>query len=305
MKILKHSKALRLILLSVFCAPFGLYAQSPPATDVFLVSMHHEGGRLVFGNPKKISRYAGYNNQPAFTPDGRSVLFSSDSTGMMDIFRYWTDFDSLSQVTFTPDVGEYSPTPVSADRFVSVVVEPDQRQRLWQYDLGSGTGQLFISDRDSVGYFEILDGGDVAMFVLGSPPTLRVWNRDSGTEKLLEGVPGRCLQTIPNLEGFSYVDKSRPDRWIIAAADPLTNSRVPIAQMPEGSEDYAWSPNGDLYAASGSTLYVYSSEADGVWKTALDFRHFGLANITRMAISPDGSQIAMVSPFVPVPPPVE
>ncbi len=297
-------KLFRLITLAFLGIPSSLQAQNPPATDIFLVSMDHEDGRLVFGNPKKISRFAGYNNQPAFTLDGRSILFSSDSTGSMDIFRYWMDLDSLSQVTNTP-VGEYSPTPISNAAFVSVVVEPDQKQRIWQYDLETGSGSLFISERDSVGYFEILEGGDVAMFVLGSPPSLRVWDRNTATEKRLEGVPGRCIQTIPHLEGFSYVDKSRADRWILVAADPASNSRVPIAQMPEGSEDYAWSPDGDLYAASGSTLYVYSSEADGVWKTALDFRHFGLANITRMAISPDGRHIALVSPYVPVPPPVE
>lgn len=296
---------LRYILPFLLLTALGARAQTP-SSHVFVVDMHREQGNWVFSDPQRISIHSGYNNQPAFTLDGRSVLFVTDSTGAtMDIYRYEFALDTLIQVTHTPEIGEFSPTPVSYDRFLSVVVEPDKRQRIWQYNLETGGSSLFLAERDSVGYFEILNDTDVAMFVLGSPATLRIYNRETHTQRIIEGIPGRCIQKIPGLGEFSYVDKSRPDRWVLVSVDPVTGSRIPIVQMPDGTEDYAWSPDGELFAAKGSVLYVYSDEAGGIWKTALDFRHYGMANITRMAISPDGAKIALVSPFVPVAPPVE
>ena len=52
---------------------------SPPTmdTEIFLASLSTANGRLVIGPPVNISRSPGYDNQPSFTPDGQSILFSS------------------------------------------------------------------------------------------------------------------------------------------------------------------------------------------------------------------------------------
>lgn len=272
-----------------------------PVTDLFIVHIEEEVGVKVFGAPKRISVHSGYNNQPSFTRDGRSILFNADPFGNTDIFRYDIDADTTYQVTNT-QIGEYSPTPISAERFVSVVVEPDGRQRLWVYDIHTGASELYVSERDSVGYFDILNDGQIPMFVLGSPPSLRIWNPATKTERRVEGVPGRSIRKHPRLDGFLFVDTTRPDRNLVVDVDPVTLSRQAIAQMPEGSQDLVFGPDGTLYASAGSKLYAYSSEADGVWKSVADFGGFGLSNISRMAVSPDGRSIALVSVFVPVPP---
>jgi len=275
-----------------------------PVTDVFIIQITEEVGVNVFGPPKRISVHNGYNNQPAFTFDSRSVLFNADPAGNTDIYRYLIDTDTTIQVTYT-SVGEYSPTPVSDSSFVSVVVEPDGKQRLWEYSLNTSRSWLYVEERDSVGYFDILDDGQIPMFVLGSPPTLRIWNPATKTERLVEGAPGRSIRKIPGLDGFVFVDKSRPDRNLVVDVDPVTLQRQAIAQMPVGAEDLVWGLDGTLYASSGSTIYSYSSEADGIWKTVIDLSGFGLSNISRMAFSPDGRSIAVASVFVPVPPPDE
>lgn len=272
-----------------------------PVTDLFIIQMEEEVGVKVFGVPKRISVHHGYNNQPSFTRDGRSILFNADPDGNTDIFRYDIEADTTIQVTKTT-IGEYSPTPISDDRFVSVVVEPDGRQRLWAYDIRTGASELYVSERDSVGYFDILPDGQIPMFVLGTPQSLRIWNPQTKTERRVDGIPGRSIRKHPSLDGFVFVDTSRPDRNLVVDVDPVTLSRQAIAQMPEGSQDLVFGPDGTLYASAGSILYAYSSEADGIWKSVADFRNFGLSNISRMAVSPDGRAIALVSVYTPVPP---
>ena len=78
--------------------------------------------------------------------------------------------------------------------------------------------------------------------------------------------------------------------------------RQVIAQMPAGALDLLWTPDGTLLASSGSIIYQFSSEGGGVWKNMLDLKNFGLANISRMAISPDGNTLAIVSVYSEVPP---
>lgn len=289
-----------LLTTAIFLAPLWSQAQTP-VTDLFLVQLEEEVGVTVFGVPKRISVHHGYNNQPAFTKNGRAILFNANPNGETDIYRYDIVNDTTYQVTNTA-VGEYSPTPISDFLFVSVVVEPDGRQRLWEYNVFTGQQQLYVSERDSVGYFDILSDGQIPMFVLGNPQSLRIWNPETKSERRVEGIPGRSIRKHPNLDGFVFIDTSRPERNIIVDVDPVTLERQAIAQMPDGALDIVFGPDGTLYASSGSIIYAYSSEAGGIWKSVVDFRNFGLSNISRMAISPDGRSFALVSVYTPVQP---
>lgn len=272
-----------------------------PQTDIFTVKIEIENGVRVFGTPQKISVHKGYNNQPSFSLDGKSIFFNADPKGNTDVFRYDLELDSIFVVTQT-SVGEYSPTPIDEYHFVSVVVEPDNRQRLWEYDTRTGASKLFVEERDSVGYFDILDSGEIPMFILGSPQSLRIWNPETKTERRVDGIPGRSIKKLPGFNGFTFVDTHYSDRPQVIAIDNETLERQVIAQMPAGAQDLLWTPDGTLLASSGSIIYQFSSEAGGMWKNMLDLKNFGLANISRMAISPDGNTLALVSVFSEVPP---
>lgn len=64
-------------------------ALAPPDTDIFIVDLKTgPGGKLKLGQPVKISTWAGYNNQPSFLPDGRSLLYTSIRDKQADIYRY-------------------------------------------------------------------------------------------------------------------------------------------------------------------------------------------------------------------------
>ena len=53
-------------------------AQPAPSTDIYVASIAAKGDVLTIGTPENISKSPGYDNQPFFTPDGRSLLFTSD-----------------------------------------------------------------------------------------------------------------------------------------------------------------------------------------------------------------------------------
>ncbi|HEU4693808.1 MAG TPA: hypothetical protein VFS23_35835, partial [Vicinamibacterales bacterium] len=110
-------------------------AQAPPP-EVYLAGLSVSGGKVTITNPVNISNNAAYDNQPAFTPDGAAVLFTSvrgdrqpdpkiaAATGS-DIYRFDIAAGKLSQLTTTNE-SEYSPTVTPDGRSFSVIqVEAD------------------------------------------------------------------------------------------------------------------------------------------------------------------------------------
>jgi hypothetical protein len=52
-------------------------AAAPLATDIFLLDVAARGGTLTLGKPVRLTDRAGYDNQPFFAPDGRSLYFTA------------------------------------------------------------------------------------------------------------------------------------------------------------------------------------------------------------------------------------
>ncbi|MDT7604642.1 MAG: hypothetical protein QOF61_2639, partial [Acidobacteriota bacterium] len=182
-------------------------AQSPPDTDIFVVELKSEGGKLVFGQPANITRRVGYDNQPSFLPDGQTLLFTSQREGdQTDIYRYDLRTRATTQLTSTPE-SEYSPTLMPGGKFFSVVrVEADKTQRLWKFPLAGGAASLVLDNVKPVGYHLWLDARTLALFVLGDektkqPNTLQLASlakdRPTAIEVSTEHVNvGRSLQRV-------------------------------------------------------------------------------------------------------------
>ncbi|MCP6330317.1 hypothetical protein NL460_29705, partial [Klebsiella pneumoniae] len=72
--------------------------QQPPNTDVYLVSLA-EPAAWSAASVSNISTSPGYDNQPSFMRDSRSVLFTSNRDGKQsDIYRYWIADRKLTQL---------------------------------------------------------------------------------------------------------------------------------------------------------------------------------------------------------------
>src|SRR5262249_3472162 len=151
---------------------------APPASDIYLVDLKRQhNGAMKFSQPMKITNTVGYNNQPSFMPDGKSILYTSIREKQADIFGYDLRTSKTVQNTNTPE-SEYSPTLMPDGKTISVVrVEADGTQRLWKFPLAGGAPSLILEKTKPVGYHLWIDNYTLALFILGGtgkPNTLQI-----------------------------------------------------------------------------------------------------------------------------------
>lgn len=269
--------------------------QPPPATDVFLVSLA-DPAAWTASSVSNISASPGYDNQPSFMRDSRSVLFTSNRDGKQtDIYRYWIADRKLTQVTSTAE-SEYSPTIVPAGNgFTVIQVEADQAQRLWQFDLTGKSPQVVLPDVKPVGYHAWIDASTVMLFVLGQPATLqRATPGAAETQTVASGI-GRSIAAIPNAKAVSFTSRDDTGVWWIRKYDAETGAVTDLVRAPEAGEPHtSWSRDGRLFTAAGTKIYFWKAGAAG-WTVVGDLSAAPVRTISRLAVSPDGRWLAFVA----------
>jgi hypothetical protein len=294
------------LILSAACAVQG--PAQEPVTDVFVVPLDENGS--LSGEPRNITRRLGYDNQPAFTLDGSAILYTSmGRDGQADIWYVSLSEGDAVQLTSTRE-SEYSATPFERG-FATVRVERDSTQRVWWFPLNdtiAGSASLLVPDLAPVGYFAFVRQGEIAAFVLGQPPTLQVVRTGSGAgpARLVATDVGRSIQRIPGAEGrVSFVQKT-PDGWWITglrtAQGELGDSTWQIAPTLPEVEDHVWLGPDVILMAQGSVVHRWHVGQDTAWVPAFDLSSSGIVNVSRLALSPDASALALVADDQLVPP---
>jgi tricorn protease-like protein len=265
------------------------------STDIYLGALSSSGGQVRIGPLINITDRAGYDNQPHFTPDGRSLLYTSIRDDQADTYRYDLALASTERLTRT-DESEYSPTAMTKGGTFSVVqVEADSTQRLWHFDFEGSNRGVLLADVQPVGYHAWIDSTMVALFVLGDPPTLQLADTRTGVAETVETGIGRSLHRIPSDNRLSFVHKLSEDEWWLKALDTNTLAATKLVRTPPAIEDYAWTPEGAILMGQGSKLLMWSPRLDEGWQEVADLAAAGLQGITRLAVSPDGKFIAIVA----------
>ena len=84
-----------------------IFAQQPNS-EIFLFSIEKKDGKFVFAGGKNITNNSGYDNQPSFSLDNRSILFTSNRNGKdTNIYEYFLADGKLEQITTSAD-NEYT-----------------------------------------------------------------------------------------------------------------------------------------------------------------------------------------------------
>ncbi|MDE2794385.1 MAG: hypothetical protein OXL34_06155 [Gemmatimonadota bacterium] len=269
-------------------------AAGAPSTDIWIGRIERvAGGALQIRDLVNATDRDGYDNQPAFDPSGTAVYYTSavDST-QTETSRYLLEDGAAEQVTHTPGASEFSPTPIPAQDAFSAIREERGRQFLWRYGSdGSDLGPIFATV-EPVGYHAWANGTVAAMFVLGDPPTLQVGDALSGEVRTVAENPGRSIHRIPGSGDVSFVRKVADEDWWIERLDPVTGETTRLVATPSGREDYAWTPEGEILIGDGARLLVWSGEAE--WREAAHLDEADGGDISRIAVSADGTRIALV-----------
>ncbi len=281
-------------LLLLFCIACNcINAQSD--TEVYLFDITTSKGKLYLTNQKNISNQEGYDNQPFFLGKN-ALLFSGTIDGNTEIVKYVRG--EKKRVNVKTSGGEYSPQSIPGDRGISAVrLDPDGRQRLYRYEPRSNVTKEIVSDA-IIAYYTWVDKNTlVSASIVSEQLHLVIHDLLKNTNEDLEIAVGRSFHKIPNSNLVSFIDTSK-EEWFIKSLDPKTKDISTITALPKGVEDIAWLPNGSLLITYEASILIKYKKSKG-WELLHTFENENLKSLSRIAVSPDGSQLAVVSEVSP------
>ena len=289
---MRYGYILLVFLFLANCAP----TESNGDLEIFLMDRQQISGGYVNDVPINVSDNEGYDNQPYFTPDGKTLYFTSNRDGETDLVAYDIASGEKKWITNTAGRSEYSPQLTIDGAYVSfITLDTAGVQDFRKINLNTNEEEIIESD-PIIGYYIWLDENSYLCFVLATddqPSTLQRHNIETGEKLVLAENPGRSFHKIPGRDTFSYINKN-DDVWMVMELDPLTNESTVIGPTLDNNEDIAWYPDGDIWTASGTMISNFTRDR---WFSTFNNQNlvnWGYQTISRLAINSDGSKIAIV-----------
>ncbi len=275
-----------------FALLFTLLVKAQPDTEVFLLDIiSNNNNTIQLKSAKNISNTAGYDNQPFFVNDS-ILLYAGTNVNQTDIAVYNTQHGLKSWFNLLTEGSEYSPQPIPKKNTISAVrLDKNGLQRLYEYS-GNGNKNVILNDL-VVGYYVWHNPNTIVSFVLGSPPTLVISNVKKQKHDTIVANIGRSFHKIPNTNLISYISK-KSNEWTINSINPKTKKTKILAKTLPNVEDMCWLPNGTILMGKGNMLYSLKPKKDSTWQVVGSLRNLGITNISRLAVNPSGTKLAVV-----------
>ena len=283
---------MRILLILTFFANTVL-AQMPE-TDIWLFKIEKKENVYTYSNPLNITHRAGYDNQPTFSLDGKSILYVViDSTKQADIYQY--NIGKKVAVNLTKSgVSEYSPTILpNGLGFSCVVVEKDSAQRAWIFNLDGKFNHISHEGTDSIGYHTWLNNDTLLYYKLTNPHSLRVLNVKTNEDHWICDHPTRAFKKIGNTSNFIYAIKDSVHTEFRIYNSALRESKVYTA-YPTTNEDFIWHSELGLIKSENADLMRYN-EQTSKWELLFSFSNLGIKKITRFVFDSKTKQLAIVN----------
>ncbi|MGB0984916.1 MAG: hypothetical protein ACPG19_12785 [Saprospiraceae bacterium] len=263
------------------------YAQYP-ATNIYVMDMTRVGqDYFKFTDPIFLNsdNVGGYNNQPSFIDDDQLMVTSQRDGKQTDIYVYNFQNLKVTQVTNTPEVSEFSPTMIpNENAFSTVNIEKDGKtQRMWRYEFDvEKEGSVLTKDVENIGYYEWLENGKAALYIIANPSNLEIINVNTQKTVRYATNIGRCVKRMSNGD-LCYVEKSESG-WILKRLDIRNLDIVTIAPTLIDCEDFAILPDDTILMGKGDKIYKLRADDEKQWSIIGDFKNFNVKKITRIAV---------------------
>jgi TolB protein len=205
--------------------------------------------------------------EPAWSPDGSTIAFSSKRAGSLDIYTMNADGEGTRRLTMSREDESHPSWAPDGDRLV--------------FSRGSRSGDLYLVNRDGTGLRALVVGtahdrepawspdGRWIAFTRGTPGT-------SIRELWLVRPDGTGSRRLTSLEAVSAAPAWSPNSRRIAFATDVRNVQFDIYSLgvdgkqqrrvtvtTEDSFEPAWSPDGRTIAfAEGGSIYSKAASAD-------------------------------------------
>jgi len=265
-----------------------------PETEIYLFDINLHSKKMPVSNMKNISNHKGYDNQPYFTPSNKTILFTSGRDGKQtDIYEYHLASKKLTQITRTAYM-EYSPTASDNNQIIAFVRDGEQPdQTIWQLDRKTGKSHWAINSLEPVGYFAMNQKKSSWLYWSRYGFNVTYLNLKNNIQSFISGnaIPS-SPKRIPGSNNYSFVQRQSNETVWIKSFNPETRAVTPLLMINGANFDYCWSPDGSIFRTEGTVLY--QAKIWGDWKKIADLKSFGLHRISRLAMSSDGKQLAVV-----------
>ncbi|NND34113.1 MAG: hypothetical protein HKN76_16110 [Saprospiraceae bacterium] len=262
------------------------------SSELYIVDLLQVADKYEATNGRYLSHFnaGGYTNQPSFA-DPYTLLISvgmQDTPLATDLYELNLRTRRKTRITRTTE-REYSPVISQLDpKYIScVLVEPenDNKQVIWQYPYDrSNGGRPLLSGTGQVGYFAELKDAWIAVFEVGSPNKLWLYNEESGEKKFITANVGRSLQRSGD-GSLVYVHKFSDDYWFLKKLNLEDLRSEIIKKTITGAEDFVLLADDSIIMGSQSKLYHLDPNGGVTWSEIADLSDMGIKNITRLAFN--------------------
>ncbi len=295
--------------LSLLSAGFGTIrpatAQPPVPVNLYVADIKYRGQAIIIGTPRKITGDRGVSSQPAFTPDGKAILYISrrdSANAQSDVYRIDLASSTETRITSTAE-NENSPSVTPDGKLMVIRWIPATLFKEWGpwiYDMKGNPLSAVLPGADTVGYYARVDANRIAMVRPKSRTTIAIFDRRTKTMTDYDlPVANLPPQLIPGKNAISYTRPDSLGRNQIRRLDLKTMDTSVVAPALAGRIVHAWTPRGAILMGKGNAIYSLKPGASSKWKQVAAFSKPDLQAISTYVVSPAGDKVILISPLKP------
>lgn len=285
-------------MLKIFLLTIGVVLSSSvvAATDIYLFRLDNQNEFISLIS----SGQDGYNNQPSFSLDSKSLFFTSDRNAkQMDIFLYDLESNTTRNLTQSLNQNEFSARPIGSDSYSFILQEGVPHMSLWQQNFDKTYVTRLLKNYLPAAYYAIGQRGVLfwaryASALYYEPDEVDV-GYGSGEQLFAVGNAGTSLHIIPGSDLFSFVHKQGDGTHVIKSYNPNDKSIASIASLLPNNDEYCWSPAGMIFRVNGTVLEQFGVATNHQWASLGELDAKGFKRGSRCSVSPDGTTIAVVN----------